>query len=144
MSSPQSASSHTRWLPLFHFFALPILLANAIVALVTLARNPSQGTAWNFLVAASLFVGVLLSRVQPLSAQDRIIRLEEQLRMQRVLPASQHADIARLDREQLIALRFASDEELPELVSRTVKGEFAKQKEIKSAIRSWRPDNLRV
>ena len=144
MSTPQSAASHTRWVPAFHFFVLPILLINALVAISTLIKAPSTGTAWGALVGLALFGAAFFSRIMPLSAQDRLIRLEETLRMQRVLPATQHGDIAKLTRFQFVALRFASDAELAELVGRTVKGEFAKPLDIKKAIRGWRPDELRV
>ena len=144
MSSTQSATNHTRWLPPFHFVALPILLVNAVVALVVLVRGPSLGTTWGFLVATAIFLAVLLSRSQTVTVQDRLIRLEERLRMQRVLLPSQHDDIGRLERQHFVALRFASDEELPDLVRRTVKGDFATPKDIKSAIRGWQPDHLRA
>jgi hypothetical protein len=79
-----------------------------------------------------------------LTVQDRLIRLEETLRLQRVLPAGMQADIAKLRRRQFVALRFASDEELPELVRRVVAGELADARSIKQAITKWRPDWFRA
>ncbi|MBL8961720.1 MAG: hypothetical protein JNJ98_17805 [Gemmatimonadetes bacterium] len=144
MATPQSATSHARTIPVFHLFALPVLLINIGVAVAALWRTPTLASGWALLVAAALFIGVLMGRVQALTAQDRLIRLEETLRLQRVLPAGQQADIAALTRYQFVALRFASDEELPELVRRVRAGEFAKPIDIKKAIRNWRPDHLRV
>lgn len=144
MAAEQSATNHARNIPIFHHFALPVLIANILVAAGGLWRDPSLAAGWQVLVAAAICVGALWGRVHALTAQDRVIRLEETLRMQRVLPAAQQGDIARLSRSDFIALRFASDDELPELVRRVVAGEFAKQLDIKKAIRSWRPDHLRV
>jgi hypothetical protein len=144
MATPQSAASHARTIPVFHLFALPVLIINIGVAVTAVWRTPSLTSGWALLVAAAMFIGVLMGRVQALTAQDRVIRLEETLRLQRVLPAAQHADIAALTRYQFVALRFASDEELPELVRRVRAGEFAKPVDIKKAIRNWRPDHLRV
>lgn len=144
MPAPQSAEKHARNIPIFHQFALPVLLVNVIVMLVMAVRGPGLLSAWNVIVAFALVVGVLWGRVQALTAQDRVIRLEETLRMQRVLPAEMQGEIARLSRTDFIALRFAPDEELPDLVRRVRAGEFAKPIDIKRAIRTWRPDHLRV
>lgn len=144
VSQPQSAASHARYIPLFHGFAVPVLFIHMGVTLIALWRAPSLDTGWAVLVAAAMAFGVLYGRVQALTAQDRVIRLEETLRMQRVLPADQQGEIARLTRSDFIALRFAPDEELPDLVRRTRAGEFAKPIDIKKAIRNWRADHLRV
>lgn len=144
MSAPQSAERHARTIPIYHQFALPVLLINVIVMLVMVVRGPSLMAAWNAVVAFALFVGVLWGRVQALTAQDRVIRLEETLRLQRVLPAEMQGEIAQLSRTDFIALRFAPDAELPDLVRRVRAGEFAKPIDIKRAIRAWRPDHLRV
>lgn len=144
VSQQQSAASHARTIPIYHRFAIPVLVINIVVTLVGLWRAPSLDTGWAVLVATALAVGVLWGRVQALTAQDRVIRLEETLRMQRVLPPEQQGEIAKLSRSDFIALRFAPDEELPDLVRRTRAGEFAKPIDIKKAIRNWRPDHLRV
>ncbi len=144
MSATQSAAAHARTVPAFHYFALPILMINIGVAITALWRTPSLTTGWGVLVAAALAIGVLYGRVHALTAQDRIIRLEETLRMQRVLPPEMHGEIAQLRRYDVVALRFASDAELPDLVRRVRAGEFAKPIDIKRAIREWRPDHLRV
>lgn len=144
MATPQSAASHARTIPIFHYFALPVLIINIGVSAVALYRTPAPGTAWGVLVAVALAVGVLFGRVHALTAQDRVIRLEETLRMQRVLPADMHEEIGKIKRYEMVALRFASDAELPALVKRVRAGEFAKPLDIKKAIVSWREDHLRV
>ena len=140
----QSFQHHTRNVPAFHFFALPVLIVNVGVAIWAAVHAPGLASAWQVVLAAALLVGALFGRVFALTAQDRLIRLEETLRMRQVLPAAQQGDIAKLTRYQFVALRFASDEELPDLVRRTVAGELPTLKAIKGAIRNWRPDHIRV
>lgn len=142
--STQSASNHTRLDPIFHRFVLPILMLHIVVTGVAAFREPTRGPLWSFVVAIAVALGITWGRVQALRAQDRLIRLEETLRMQRVLPADMHSSIARLKRTDFIALRFASDGELATLVPRVLAGEFAKPIDIKRAIQQWRPDDLRA
>ena len=144
MSVSQRFESHTRWNPLFHFIASPILLVNFLMAINALIRTPGTATAWGALFAFGLYIGVATGRTQAITVQNRLIRLEETLRLQRLLPAEMHGDIAALGVRDLIALRFASDAELPELVRRVRAGEFSSPKEIKRAIKLWRPDDLRA
>ncbi|MEO7962438.1 MAG: DUF6526 family protein [Gemmatimonadaceae bacterium] len=140
----QSFESHTRWFPPYHFIATPILVVSVYLAARQLARDPSAGTIWSFILTLGILVGIAVSRVQVLAVQNRVIRLEETLRLQRLLPASQQSDIAALSVRDFIALRFASDEEIPELVRRVRAGEFNSPKELKRAIKNWRPDFLRA
>lgn len=140
----QSFESHTRWFPPYHFVTQPILVGTLVVAFRELAQHPSGATLWGAIAALGIFTGIAFSRVQTITVQNRVIRLEETLRMQRLLPASQQGDISKLSVADFIALRFASDAELPDLVRRVVSGEFASPKEIKRAIKTWRPDFLRA
>lgn len=140
----QSFSSHTRWFPPFHFFALPVTLFYGLYKIVQAVRDPTTATAIAAVYAMAIATGVLASRVMALAVQDRLIRLEETMRMQRLLPATMHSDIAKISREQFVALRFASDAELADLVRRTVVGELTSQKSIKQAIKNWRGDYLRA
>ena len=140
----QSRASHTRWIPVWHFFVLPVLVINVFVAAVELFRDPTVGHAWLVVVAVALALGVFFSRVMPLRAQDRVIRLEERLRFERILPAHLRGRIEELTPEQLIGLRFAPDNEVPELVSRALDGELKTRSDIKRAIRNWRADHFRV
>ncbi len=142
--TPQTFANHTRYFPLFHFFASPILTINAALETYQLVQTPSRDEAWGALLAWGLAAGLLSARAMALRAQDRVIRLEETLRMQRLLPADLQGAAAKLKPRQLVALRFASDAELPELVRRTIAGEFAKPVDIKKAVREWRPDYLRA
>jgi hypothetical protein len=140
----QNYASHRRWLPAFHFFVLPVLLINFIFAVVRLVRTPDLPTAWMAVVAFALFLGIFYARSMPLRAQDRVIRFEERTRLERLLPADLRSRIDELKPGQLIALRFAPDDEVPDLTRRALNGELKDQAEIKRAIRNWRGDYLRV
>jgi len=140
----QSFANHRRYIPIWHFFALPILLANVVVLATIFARDPSLWNGWNVLVSVALVLAVFTSRWMPLRAQDRIICLEETTRLERVLPADLRARIPELRRRHLIALRFAPDEELPDLTRRVLQGELQTPSDIKRAITTWRADHIRV
>jgi hypothetical protein len=140
----QTLASHRRFIPMWHFFALPVLIINVFVTGVYFGKNPSLTNAWAMAVAIALVIGVFVSRAMPLRAQDRIIRLEERLRLERLLPADLRARMGELTPTQLIGLRFAPDDEVPELARRVLAGELQTRGEIKGAIRNWRSDNLRV
>jgi len=139
----QTYGNHTRWLPPFHFFALPVLLINVIVTIVALAKNPSLSTLWGTVVAAALAAAVFFSRWMPLRAQDRVILLEEMLRLERLLPG-RYSEFERLSRDQLIGIRFASDAEIPHLVDRILEGELVSRDDVKRAVQHWRPDHSRA
>lgn len=144
MAEKQTYQNHTRWYPFVHFFLVPIFLFNLIWQAVRLYQEPSWDRAeWTFFSLA-LLLSLPAARLQALKAQDRVIRLEEKLRYKEVLPADLAAQAENLRTGQIIALRFAPDEELPDLVNRTLNGEFKSTKEIKTAIKNWRGDYLRV
>jgi hypothetical protein len=140
----QTYKSHARWVPAFHFFVLPVLLINVFVSATRLVRDPSGMTGWGLLVAVALFLGVFLLRGMPLRAQDRVIRLEERARLGDLLPNDLRARVDELTPAQFIALRFAPDDEVPDLTRRALDGELKTQADIKRAIKNWRPDTLRV
>jgi hypothetical protein len=140
----QSYKTHTRTLPLFHFVAVPILLGNFLNAVWHLWRAPSLSTGWSAIVAFGLISLALAARTMALTVQDRVIRLEMQLRLMRVLPPNMHASIAALKRRQFVALRFAADEELPELVREITGGGLQTPKEIKLRVKNWQSDWLRA
>jgi hypothetical protein len=140
----QTLASHARYIPAFHFFALPVLLINVFVVGYQFARDPRLVNGWALLVAVALAVGIAWSRFMPLRAQDRIIRLEERTRLERVLPTDLRGRIGELTERQLIAIRFAPDEEVPDLTRRTLNGELKTPGDIKRAIRTWRADHFRV
>ena len=141
--TPQTYANHGRFHPLFHFVLAPILLVNLIVSIVWLVRNPGFASVWYLVMAIGLFVMSLLVRVNPMKVQDRVIRLEERLRLYALLPESQRARIPELTEDQLVGLRFAPDEELPALAQRAL-NEHLTRKDIKKAIVNWRPDHWRV
>lgn len=142
--STQTYASHRRWIPMYHFFALPVFLINVIVTAVQFVRDPRPMTGWTVVVALALFLSVLALRFMPLRAQDRVIRLEERARLERLLPSDLRGRIGELTASQLIAIRFAADDEVGELARRTLNGELKGQSDIKHAIRNWRGDHLRV
>jgi Family of unknown function (DUF6526) len=140
----QTYASHTRWVPMYHFFAVPVLLINVIVTAIRFVRDPRPMTGWTVVVALALFLAVLVLRFMPLRAQDRVIRMEERVRLERLLPGDLRGRVGELTAEQLIAIRFAPDDEAPDLTRRALNGELKSQKDIKGAIRNWRADHLRV
>ena len=144
MAATQTYKNHTRFFPPFHFIAAPILLLNLINALRHVYLNPNRSTAFAALVAFGLVAGIAGSRVMALRVQDRVIRLELQLRMRGLLPSDLAARINELTPEQMVALRFASDRELPDLVRDVLAGKLTSQKAIKLAIRDWQGDYLRA
>jgi uncharacterized membrane protein YciS (DUF1049 family) len=142
--SGQNLSNHARLFPLFHLFAAPILIANLVYALWQIVRAPSLSTVWNAVFAAGLVAGLTAARLMVLSVQDRVIRLEMRLRLREVLPADLQARIPELTRRQLVALRFASDAELPDLVRRVLGGSLGNAADIKKAVTHWQGDYLRA
>jgi hypothetical protein len=142
--TPQSYENHTRWHAPFHFFLAPVLVTNVIVAIVQLVRDPGLDRAWWLVVSIALVVMAALVRVNPLRAQDRLIRLEESLRYYQVLPEELAQRAASLTTAQTVALRFAPDEELEGLVREVLEGRLTKPGDIKRAIKGWRADTLRV
>ena len=141
---PQSYANHTRWHAPFHFFAAPVMLTNFIVAVVQLFRDPGLERGWWVVVSAALVAVTALVRANPLRAQDRIIRLEESLRYYQLLPDELARRAAVLTPAQVVALRFAPDEELERLVREVLDGGLTKPGDIKRAIKGWRADTLRV
>ena len=140
----QSYSNHRRWSPLYHFVAIPVLCVNVVVAVVALVRNPGWAAGWQLAVAIALVLGLLVARTQALIVQNRLIRLEERLRLIRLLPPDRHDEIARLRTAHFIGLRFASDLEVPDLVRRCASGELATADAVKRAVREWRGDYMRA
>jgi hypothetical protein len=138
---PQTLANHTKYDPLFHFFLTPLALALLIWAITHAWRHPThEAFAW-VLASLLLFLAIFKTRIYALKVQDRVIRLEEKLRLASLLPAG--AVIPVLTERQLIALRFASDAELPALAEKAAAGSLT-GKQIKEAIQSWRADYWRV
>ena len=140
----QNYKNHTRLLPPFHLFVLPVLLVNVLVEFRHLWLVPSRHFAWTLLVAIALLTLAFLSRIQTLTVQDRVIRLEMRQRLAQCLPTELRGRITDLSHRQLVALRFASDAELAGLVRDVLDGKLGTGKEIKMRVRDWQADWLRA
>ena len=140
---PQSLSNHARFDPPFHFFVLPVFAITVIIAIVDLVRHPGLYAAWMAVFTIAATTAVLKIRMYTLKVQDRVIRLEERLRLEILVDKPLRAHIVELSESQLIGLRFASDAELPALAARAL-NEKLPAAEIKKSIQTWRPDYWRV
>jgi|ERR1035438_1994097 hypothetical protein len=141
--APQSAKNHGRFDPFFHFFLAPILLANLVSSIVGLVHRQDFFHWWIFVLSFAAIILLFRLRSYPLKVQDRVIRLEERLRLQALAPVEWHAQIYRLTEDQLIGLRFASDDEVVELAKQALEHNLTR-KQIKERIKSWRADDWRV
>jgi hypothetical protein len=143
----QVYASHRRFDPWYHFFAFPVVAIAFLVAVWTLVRSLSGGispwTVWSVVVSAAIVVLALKLRSYPLKVQDRIIRLEERLRLATLLDPPLRSRVGELDERQLIGLRFASDAEVPELMKAALDEKLSGE-EIKKRVKSWRADTFRV
>ena len=142
-TSPQNLKNHTRLDPLFHIVLTLIVALNLIYSVVHLVRHFSWQSAWFVVLSAGAVIVLLKLRTYPLKVQDRVIRLEERLRLQALAPAEWHAQIYRLSEDQLIGLRFAGDDEVVALAKQALE-ENLNRKQIKERIRNWRADEWRV
>jgi len=138
---PQTFANHTRWDPLFHFFLAPVSLLLLVWAVAHLVRHYSHEAVAMVVFALLLALTIFMTRTYALKVQDRVIRLEERLRLASLMPVG--AKIPELAERQLIALRFASDAELPSLAHKAASQQLG-SKQIKQAIQTWRPDYWRV
>jgi Family of unknown function (DUF6526) len=143
MSETQSFKNHARFDPLFHVFLFGIYLFNLVYASVHLYRQPSISSGWYLVLSLAAIVPILKLRTYPMKVQDRVIRLEERLRLQALAPQEWHSQIYKLSEDQLIALRFASDDEVVELAKQALEHNL-NRKQIKERIRSWRSDEWRI
>ncbi len=141
----QNFANHSKYFPLFHFFVLPVLLINLGVQIywLTVFWITFSGV-FGVLLALALILGFLCARRFALSVQDRVIRLEERLRYQRLLPADLQPRIEEFTVAQLVSLRFASDSELPVLARKVLDEKMQERKAIKQLVRNWKPDYLRA
>ena len=144
MEQAQTYKNHTRIVPMFHFGVLGIFVVNLLWAAFRLRGGATGQAVMDLLMAIGLLLLALSARSMVLRVQDRLIRLEMRLRLREVLPADLHGRIPALTPRQLIALRFASDAELPALVREVLAGTLATSKEIKLRIKDWQGDFLRA
>ena len=148
--APQSLKKHARLDPPFHLILFTALVVNLVVALDFAYQLHRAGlehwlvyAEWLVILSIVVFIPVLRIRTYPLKVQDRVIRLEEQLRLQALAPAEWHTQIYKLSEDQLIGLRFASDDEVVELAKQALEHKL-NRKQIKERIKEWRPDNWRI
>jgi len=141
----QSFATHRRFFPLFHFFAIPLLVINLIVRIVyAWMHRGARLVWWDVVVALALIALAFAARVMVLTVQDRLIKLEETLRLQRCLPDDLRGRVGELSSGQLIALRFCCDDEVAGLTRSVLDGKLKSRDEIKKQIKIWRPDNQRA
>ena len=139
----QSLKNHARLDPAYHIALALIVLVNLIVAVVNLVRHFDFQNVWVLILSLGVVIFWIRVRTYPLKVQDRVIRLEERLRLQALAPAEWHSQIYRLSEDQLIALRFAGDDEIVALAKQALE-EKLNRKQIKERIRNWRADEWRV
>ncbi len=141
--SDQSYATHRRFDPAYHIAGFVLLLTVVVLSLVLAWRQGGLAAAWLVALAGLLLVLMALVRAYALKVQDRLIRLEEGLRMARLLPEDLKARIPDLRPDQCVGLRFASDGELADLVRQTLAEDLGAEA-IKKRIKTWRPDTFRV
>ncbi|MGA2217178.1 MAG: DUF6526 family protein [Terracidiphilus sp.] len=142
-TSPQSYKNHARIDPPYHMVLGTILAVNLYMVGLFTFRHPSLFSWWLVILSIAAWIPVLKLRLYALKAQDRVIRLEERLRLQAIAPAEWHAQIYKLTEDQLIGLRFAADDEVVELAKQALEHNL-NRKQIKERIKNWRPDEFRV
>ena len=143
-TNAQSFENHTRIVPAYHIVTLGILAINLLWSLYHLVKYPSITSGMALLVAVALMLLALYARVFAVTVQNRVIRLEMRLRMRELLPADLQGRIHEFTPRQLIALRFASDDELPALCRTVLADKVSDQKSIKKMIKNWQADHLRA
>ncbi|HEX3372381.1 MAG TPA: DUF6526 family protein [Candidatus Acidoferrales bacterium] len=141
----QNFTNHAKTVPAYHFFVMPVMFLNLGWSIYRWKTSlwSVDGAIW-VLTSVALLLGFLLARIFALSVQDRVIRLEERLRCERLLPPDLQARIVELEPGQLISLRFASDAELPALARKVLDEKIKDRKVIKQQIKNWRADYLRA
>jgi len=145
-SSPQNLKNHGRIDPLVHVVLLLVLIANLVFAGFHIFRHWHDApiaSSWYIVLSFAAILALLKIRQYPVKVQDRVIRLEERIRLQALAPTEWHTQIYRLSEDQLIGLRFAADDEVVELAKQALEHNL-NRKQIKERIKDWRPDNWRV
>jgi len=137
--SEQSYANHKRYYWPYHFVAMPILILNLLVRIAFVARWWSWPNLWEVVVAVGLLALLLAARIFALTVQNRLIRFEERMRLREL-----GIDPSRYTTNQLIAMRFCSDAELPDLARAVAEENLRSGDAIKRRIRNWRPDYLRA
>jgi hypothetical protein len=139
----QNLETHGRYDALYHFIVAPLVLINIIISIVHLFQDHGYISIWYVVMSMVLPLLWLRIRTYPLKVQDRVIRLEERVRLQALSPEEWHAKIFHLSEDQLIGLRFAADDEVVELAENALEHNW-NRKQIKQQIKNWRSDHWRV
>ncbi len=142
-SATQNLKNHGRLDPLYHVVIPVFLVANLVYAIFHVVRQTSLSSGWYLVLSLVVVVPLIRMRSYPIKVQDRVIRLEERLRLQALAPAEWHTQIYRLSEDQLIGLRFAADDEVVELAKQALEHNLDR-KQIKERIKNWRADDWRV
>ncbi len=140
----QNFKNHVRLVPAFHFFVLPVFLINLIYAFVRLKDGVTFSSVWNVVFAFTIFLFSGLARTFALTVQDRVIRIEMQMRLEKLLAPELRPRIGEFTVDQLVGLRFAGDDELPVLARQVLDEKLTSRKLIKQRVKDWRPDFLRA
>jgi hypothetical protein len=142
--SGQNFGNHAQLVPGYHYITSPLGLIYVIWSIKRLISMPGADTAYALVGSLAIFGAIAFARVSPLKVQDRVIRLEERLRLTRVLPADLQSRIEEIRPGHLVALRFAPDAEVTDLVRKVLADPGIKPKEIKAQIRNWKADYFRA
>jgi len=142
--APQSFEDHAKMVPLYHYWATGFLVIPTLYFAYVVITDFSVGSLLMLVFAVGVIIAALFARLFALGVQDRVIRLEERLRLQRLLPDDLLARVEEVTTDQLVGLRFASDGELADLTRRVLDGELRDRKSIKRAVKEWRPDYQRI
>jgi hypothetical protein len=142
-STPQDFKHHGRLHPPYHMVTTAVLVTNLVISITYVVHHHTMIAAWFVILSIAVFIPFGVLRTYPLKVQDRVIRLEERLRLQALAPAEWHKQIYRLTEDQLIGLRFASDDEVVALAKQALE-ENLTRKQIKERIKNWRADNWRI
>ncbi len=140
----QNYSNHSKFVPGYHYVTLILATVFVVWSIKRVIGNAGTDSVY-FLIGALALVGTTwYARTFALQAQNRVIRLEERLRLARVLPADLQANADAITPSQLIGLRFASDADVVELARKAIANPAMTAKEIKMQIKNWRADHYRL
>jgi len=140
----QNFKNHAKIVPAFHYFVGPVLMANVVVSIIRAVQVFNFERVFAVLVALALLVLAFVARIFALTVQNRVIRLEMRLRLRELLPADLQPRIKDFTLGQLVALRFASDAELPALARKVLDENLTDKRSIKMLVQNWQPDHLRA
>ena len=140
----QNFGNHRKFFPLFHFVVIPLLLINFLYAARHAYQQPVFAQIWGAVFAFTLVLAALASRVMALKVQDRVIRLEERLRLHMLASGDLKNRINDLTARQLVGLRFASDAEVCDLAATVLRDNIQKSDDIKKMVKNWRADYERA